>query len=406
MDVSNRLRYLIMRYNLNNKITASIISCFVFILALTFFHTNKMNFADDMYYTTISNGGDYFSFIWKRYFTWSSRIPIDLSTLIFINHINLVRVINSTLILTIVMASVLYARLGVNRETKYYDFIICSVLFFLFTNDILKDSVWWVTGSFNYLWPSAFSLLGFLSYIKDIKSKCVRIILILCTAFSVFNEQIAVFSIMVMGVLAGVKIHKKNLDKLHAIQYITVLICASIVFLAPGNSVRFAQEMGIGFNDFFDLGLLGKIYYGTTAVSSFIAGKYNYILYIAMFLAIINAVRKRKFTTATITAISLSIICLTSMKYIYAFTGIEGWHIQLMLLIAVCWSIYILTINFSTDGSEVNLVLAFIFLSSILIVFALGFSPSIFYDRPRTFFFSEVIMTVFVFREMIKTFKL
>ncbi|EGO4360463.1 hypothetical protein U2G15_003027 [Escherichia coli] len=395
-----------MFYITNKKILASIITCFAIILAITFFQTNKMDFADDLYYSNISNNGNYLSFIWNRYFTWSSRIPIDLSTLIFINHIDTVRVINSIFILAIIIASVFYARSSEVDKIKYYDFFILSALFFAFTNSILKDSVWWVTGSFNYLWPSAFSLLGFIAYSKEIKNNLIRIVLILCTAFSIFNEQIAVFSIIVMSVLAGVKIHQKKFDRLHALQYIVVLICASIVFLAPGNSVRFIKEMGVGFNDYHTLGFLGKIYYGTTSVSSFLATKYNIVLYIAMFLAIINSLKKGKLLSTILTTVSLLVILTTSKETIHAFTGLEHWHKQLILLMAVCWSISILTINFSTNNSEVNLLNAFIFLSSILIVFALGFSPSIFYDRPRTFFFSEVVLAIFTFRETTKIFKI
>lgn len=406
MDVTNRVWDLIMANKINIKITAAIALCFVFIMAIIFIHTNKMDSADDLYYTTISNQGDYLSFIWSRYFTWSSRIPIDLSTLLLINNITLLRVINSVMVITIIISTAFYSRMASNSKVKYYDFIICTALFLAFTNTILKDSVWWVTGSFNYLWPATFALLGFLPYVKDVSSKAVRCALIFCTAFSVFNEQIAVFTIIVMGALTITKVHNKQFDRMHAIQYIIVLICSAIVLLAPGNSVRFAQEMGVGFNDYHAIGFLGKIYYGTTSVSSFLASKYNIVLYVALLMAIIDSYKKRNLLTTSLSVVSLVIIAITREENIFAFTGIENWGQQIVLLIAICWTISILTIKFSTTTNGINLVYAFIFLSSILVVFALGFSPSIFYDRPRTFFFSEVILTIFTFKEVTKTFRI
>ncbi|EBX4347786.1 hypothetical protein DRY65_24640, partial [Salmonella enterica subsp. enterica serovar Halle] len=157
--------------------------CFIYTLFYYNFILRTDINDDDHGFSILASSKSVFSILLERYNNWSARLPIDWALFSLINHIEMLRIISALLMLISIM---IMAKIGLkdNTEIKNEHITISCLLFLCIPSYIMNDSVWWVTGSFNYLWPLAMFLIGISRFFINYKHKLLDVACIFASGFA------------------------------------------------------------------------------------------------------------------------------------------------------------------------------------------------------------------------------
>lgn len=191
------------------------------------------------------------------YANWSGRvIVLGLAQLFLFLGKWIYDILNSFIFIGLIY---LILKLRKNSITYLNIAIVASILF-LFIIDF-GESVFWLSGSVNYLWPSFFMLLFILEfnkiYDKNKKMLLVDRIKILLLAFlsgacqenTTFLVGAWLFLYFIFN-FKNIKISKEKITLL--LTYILFGAGATLLLLAPGNFKRAGSGLGIHFNQFIE----------------------------------------------------------------------------------------------------------------------------------------------------------
>lgn len=159
--------------------------------------------SDDEMYADVAQSGDIIGWLINRYATWSSRSLIDLVTILLVSHETVWMLLNALAITGMCLAiSALASRDGLVCFNKAALALAC---FWLIPANMMYHSVWWLTGSINYLWPAMASLVywAVVKYEVNVAKTSVWVLVagLSLLFFSSFSEQIMVVNFLVHGFL-------------------------------------------------------------------------------------------------------------------------------------------------------------------------------------------------------------
>lgn len=231
---------------------------FVFVAFVLLSHLGINKFGDDVVFA----GADDFSlsFLWQRYFQWSSRVLIEL-VMLPISRLP-VFVFNSLNILILLALPFLLARLVAPRHEwgKLLFPAICLVVMYPF---IFMAGAGWIATCINYFWPLVALLLAVLPLRKLYDGLAVSVdeyvFSVLCLVFACNNELICATLVIALPVYALVL----GRQYLRIMTVYAGIVLASLAFIlyCPGNASRGAQEIITWLPQFNSLSFLQKVYY-------------------------------------------------------------------------------------------------------------------------------------------------
>lgn len=233
----------------NNILKHSALIFFILTFAFTFLiNLNVIYFGDDFYYLTFSNEGlkKYIDMNISHYLEVNGRIIVHVLASFFLwININIWKILNSLMLAGIVY----YGSKLANFKSKNENSIFISSLIFFFGVcglDILitRQSVYWLTGSFNYVYPLfVFFAYGYYLCNYNIDKKNFKIVVILALLASATVEQISVmtFGLTILLIISNY-IKEKKLNKgLLIILFVTLIGMTSIIF-SPSLNIRYGLE--------------------------------------------------------------------------------------------------------------------------------------------------------------------
>lgn len=134
----------------------------------------------------------------------------------------------------------------VRQERKYFRYAM--LLFACMDVLCLRETVFWITGMMNYLFPATVFLFAFLCF-QQVHSNACRTPIqgifycIICLLAASSVEQFALIFVGMETLLLGVDLlHKKSIPKLLLSGYLSSLLGLAILLLAPGNFVRVGAQ--------------------------------------------------------------------------------------------------------------------------------------------------------------------
>lgn len=234
---------------------ANLIIMAIFAAIMIVFHQLIFLYGDDYFYGTFHLSGlfDFFKMHTGHYTEINGRAIIHLLvTFLLIFDIYIWRFINPLIILlTLYFLSkiVLFRKTADSENIDFTSILIASIgLFLLIGVDIARESIYWLTGSINYLYP--IFMLSWAVYIfnKSLSDGKKHYFLpLLCFFASATTEQTG---IMTAGLLIMVCTAKKlpinsereNLRLTHYISTVCAIIGYLTVVLAPGTFHRWDTE--------------------------------------------------------------------------------------------------------------------------------------------------------------------
>ena len=135
---------------------------------------------------------------------------------------------------------------------------ISCVLFSMIHLYILRESVLWATGSFNYLFPAFLTLLFYVIFWRKLsqeKGAWYLPILAFFAAFTTEQSSAATVGACILLILFQLIVQRKHLRLTHYLSLITSVIAAVTVIFAPGNAARQTYSP-----EFYEMSLFERIY--------------------------------------------------------------------------------------------------------------------------------------------------
>ena len=217
----------------------------VFALSLIILHRFVFLYGDDYYYGTFGSKGfaNFFNMHGEHYMTVNGRAVVHfLVSLLLLFDVYIWRILNPFLILFTLyfLTKIIYARKPENIKTAGFTAILAvSMGLFLFIDiAVARESIYWLDGSVNYLYPVF--MLSLTVYMFD---KNRNFLPLLCFFAGAATEQAGIMTVgMLVMMLSAAKIKK---IKIKRVNYISAACCLAgymTVALAPGTFWRVNYE--------------------------------------------------------------------------------------------------------------------------------------------------------------------
>lgn len=376
------------------------------LLMLAFIHINEYRYiSDDLWFSRVSlSETDHLKWVISRYYNWSSRTPIEYALISIINHFDTWSLLNSIFFAVYITSTCYLVSLVTKTNMNHTTLPILAILLYCMPQNILHDGAIWITGSFNYLWPTALAFLSYAMTIKLIANDNVKVlhqlVLSITTMLSTFNEQVAIvnlfFSLSMMLYCAA----NKSSLKIPLTMLVSVLLVLIYIATCPGNKVRYDSEVLKWFKDYNDIGFVKKSLLGLNlytdallshkslvpaimafSISLIVKKNLRAIPVLAGFILLIVAflygqpdtIAKTRFTSDSIT----SMISFRRLAY--------GFIITMLMLVPL-----LLTFR----NTMLNFILMALLLSSIASASMLGFSPTVYASGDRILFVSYLLFSL------------
>jgi hypothetical protein len=176
--------------------------------------------------------------------------------------------------------------------------LFVSLTFFYLYPLVLTSSMFWLAGSYVYLWPVSlgfYSFLHFIKYSNNEKIKTLNIVLFLFSAFyaAFAQEQISVLlsSFSILFIFYFFIIKRKRFNKYLLLQTIIYISGTLLLLLSPSNHLRFQSDIMTWYPEFSNLSFWDKLFRGCLWLIDQLFNKEKFIVIIILILLFIYNLR-------------------------------------------------------------------------------------------------------------------
>lgn len=423
----------------NNIIKEKNLPIIIFIILLIIIHFSiDSQSQDDLWFINqASNFGELTDYISARYSTWSSRLIIE-SGIIMLTHQSLLvwKILN---ILMYILLAKSIIKITNIKNNKWANYLLYGLVLLIPLNTI--NGAGWISTTMNYLWVISLGLFS-LSSIKDVlEEKKIpiwkNILYIISGIYACNQEQMAVaYLLTIFTVLLWQLIIKKNKNilkhgKILIIELIISIVSIIFIITCPGNKVRMTQETANWFPEFGSFNIVEKAELGLTSTFSKLVLNINYIFIIFSILLFITTIitNKNKMTriisfipllgstiftvfeeyTTLFTKILDLVKTFKNETLIMKLSEINITSIIFMLLYIIIAVSALFSMYKIYKNSKKFYMCVSIFLLGFMTRIMMGFSPTVFASRERTFIFlyiALIIDSILFYKECSETIKL
>lgn len=309
-----------------DQLINTVLPVFILLVVTTFFHT-RMNLVsgDAEVFSNALNDQSLFTFLYKRYTTWTSRVIIEAVLVGVIKVPLLWHALDILAVLCIFWALLKIANFfGASSSSSW----ALLVLMLAYPYATLSEAGW-VPTTTNSEWPLACALVVIAFLLKNLQGNSLslakRILIVPLTLYASNSEQTAfVLWFVLLAITVYCFINKRSFG--FQLGLLIVVSCACVFLLAcPGNAARSAYETeywwpnsdsAAPFDIYANFGLLEKIYIGfTTTMDGYLYGYFAGICMLPACYALFLCVRL--FTTKSPVALkALSLVPLTVLWFV------------------------------------------------------------------------------------------
>lgn len=376
------------------------------ILYFYYISCSAVLYGDDLVYIHNLDGKSVLQWCKEFYCNWGGRVPLQLLDIMFLYHsIKLWRFFNTVIMTVYTVYTVKIAKLFNKDITDKSLFLLTTfqiILFIFMPQPTFNDGAIWITGSFNYLLPCAMlvmSLYPFIANIKEVKiSKLGYILSYLSVSLCCYAEQTAaVFICMALICLLIQFIQKKCVSKELVALLIFGFINCVVMFMAPGNQVRYDAELICWYQTFDTYNMFDKIVVGLIHTMKVLMQ--NGFIYIAFLLLFMGLMAYRKDKELMLSYLFLCFITFVNYHLVYNLTDEVVWQIYsvrtLLTIGMICfWILYSSWFLFYLLKMDMNLAIvsSLLWLATFCAGIVMGMSPTIYASGLRVFFVCYVLL--------------
>lgn len=385
-----------------------------------------LNSDDKMYsaiWTAETSLPDVLAWLVHRFDAWSSRLLIDVLTIAIVDHTTLWMVLNACM-LTLLAVSVAALATPDARVSQRRAALAMGCLW-LMPGEQTFYSLWWVTGSLNYLWPTAAALIYWAitryRHLHGGPSRWLIVAALVAQFYASFSEQVVMTSLIVqLALMVGLR---REYWRNRLLPWGLALCLAGLVLylLAPGNAARIAASINYYFPAFADLSTAFKAYLGLSL------GIYQFFYYGSWLSVIFCIALFYRFTGwPRIASMVALVIIMVFSGYMVGYPDsphtdiaenialVDGFYpatlersrtaeflgaIILGVLLAISLTLALMgnsTRSAIKHWREIRWSYPLLFVLSFIPSCMLGFSPTLYATGPRVFFISAVIIILLI----------
>ncbi len=389
--------------------------CCIIITLITLLPVVRAQGDDTNFARWISESSSPAHWVWERYLNWSGRVFSESAAAVFIPLDQMWwRVANALMVALLIYSMI---RL-VSRRVTVVDVLIGYASFWLIAPGMMLNSVYWVAGSFAYLWPTALAFFASLLLVRIYRGESVRHwgwYIPVAFVASLGVEQVGLclcaFALLTLG---AYWIRNKKIS-IPSLVFALVSGAGIIIeMVSPGSHLRTISETKNWYPEFATMPLSSKIVRGIMWQFSYTA---NFMLLIIAVLIIgllvvmaqcwcsteveisANSTAKGDHSVPLFNRIAiglagalLTVLACEDLIQIRPFlmnfsgdrlhkiTSASFWTILLVCLI--------ITVLYCAKS---RMLIAFILLAGIAASAVMYFSPTIYASGPRTMFISALL---------------
>ncbi|WP_086313922.1 hypothetical protein A5821_001471 [Enterococcus sp. 7F3_DIV0205] len=386
----------------------------LFILALLYLLNFNVDMgSDDGWFMKVSREHTFWGFLQWRYDNWSARLfPEAMLYLIFLVPLFVHHVISASAWL---LYSYSLVRLIVGTVSRK-NFLVAFLSLGLINIWVMKDSIFWITGSINYLWPLALGLFSMIPYADNFfrnKKTSVWLYVLPAFIFSFSNEQLIACVIGVVLVYHGAMlVHKRKENYFLYIPTAFFMFGLTFMILAPGNKLRMKQEIDMWMPDFNELSPFSRVLRGS---SWLFEGWQTKLLLLFLVILVISFVIDSSKLLAKVTmgyTVFLALLMYNFPKKLTDFQKInEGnWTQSLKsgnvlngglltpLLPYLLWAVFFgLVISFSISVAKQKIFIGLSYSAALFSSLLMCFSPTMYASGARVFLCSSIFLLMISF---------
>ena len=399
---------------------------FFVLFYLTFIIVDLWPASDDMIYSEQLKTMGVFEWVKWRAETWQPRIICDFMLAVFNFNLPAWRFVTS---FVCVFTFYVIGRIALKNEESSFNrgavYLIVFSSYFLISPLILTPSVYWYTGSFNYLYQTLFMLIAIYPFYfnavegntKGIKTDIIAIISACLASYSDVHYAIIIcFGLYSFGM--SLFAHKKRPRITLFVEFGTVVLNVLNYYRMGGNSIRMVEELDwypehefLSFWDKITLGVnwTNNMLFHTGALLFFILTLSVLVLIcfnrssklckvcaavtpFLLFVSILNPNNKReKMVDNHIWALFDS---MRTAPPVDSGTGLANMIPSIICMIAVMLTGVMLV--FAFKDIKKGITVSVLYLAALASSYVLGFSPTIFASGNRIFF-TLCILFILVF---------
>jgi hypothetical protein len=417
----------------------------LFILLLIFHVPLNTDFGDDLMFRGVWEAGETVPWLAELWNTWSSRVIITLTVVVFSGLPQTVWKIADVCVMTMAVffvSKLFVCNVGVrntdgcdSRRTR--NIIVVSL--FLMYNLYEMSSTGWVASTVNYMWPLTFGMYALLSLKKALRGEALKKyeypLTLTALIFAANHEQLCAVLLAVYLYYtcraAYVKFIRRETARISRFVMLQLFICAASMayaLLCPGNSVRYESQTVRWFPGHDALSSFEKISIGISSTLNYFVMMPNVLFLVLSLLLSIGIFAKRKELRIRIIAVTPLLVNFAAFVYVFmdyfmvdgAFAlknprdifelyGILGtkntlrFYIPHILYAAMICAFAACLRLFFIDRKKYFLPFC-VLLLGISSRVMLGFSPSVFASSYRTYLilnFSFIITAIIVYQDLI-----
>lgn len=349
---------------------------------------------DDQAFLHALDGENYFDFMSHRYMTWSGRVVIDTLLIYTIKHDLFWRLMipGSIFVLS------LFTIKSIGMRPDPINLSLAMSLMLLMPHNVLQDSVWWVTGAYNYILPAACGVYCFWHYRHGAGSISFAFLIpAILIAFD--NEQVGL--VLLPAILATAALNKFKITKTQAFTIIISIAKYTSLIFAPGNAHRSMRETFNRMPEFSDLSLLNKLGMGLDRLHEMYTAGGSVILF-ALAATVFLCLRKSELSLKNkaiclLITMCYSVLLFISHRYNTGFLFLQKqmnympFNNYIILVSYIIVSMYICTIVYAFIGSRDFISALSIVLGSGTVL-AIGLSPTVYASGYRVLFVAYLLV--------------
>lgn len=392
---------------------------FVLLLVLMQLQGPRGGGDDDARYTAVLANGSLWPWLADRYATWSGRALIDAVTVVLIRHVWLWRLLNAAL--AALLVGLLARHLGRSRDAAVMQFLVIG--FFLLDAEVLRQGAWWMSNSFNYLWPLSLGLLAVVPFVQPAVPRALFAATIPAAAYAASQEQAGLLLLGAQALLGWGLLRRRGFSRWHALQMAASAAAFAVVLLSPGSAARYSVHVTYWFPEYGQLGLDERLFSGAQLAlgHAFGTGHSMGWLFCGLLLAGVMARRADAFSRF-IAAVPLAVTLLPfTLHHAAAARGLlrysagqdgSAWRsfwigdvanagepalyalFMLQLCAAACVAASLWAVFTREEGGEPSgaVPALFVWLSGLGVTALVGLSPSLYLSGQRIYLFQDVAM--------------
>ena len=383
---------------------------------------------DAVYKAAFHNFSEFIT--WSKEFTsvWSGRVIASGISVIFLNvNIHVYRIV-TTLVITILVYSIYKIIEILHEEKNKYSKIILIGIFsmlLLIHKTEFSESVVWITGAFNYLYPITALCVGIIPFIKMIKNKKISVIeyiLYLPAIIYACNveQSGAIFVCFSIICIIMTIIEKKKVNTFNWISVIIGILVLIFSLTVKGNEVRFFAETIHWYRDYEMLSFQDKVFQGIYITLNQLYNSNVIIMIILSGLVIyLNKNKDNKSIIVASIPLIYSVLKITPFNLIFEGTSIENtgkylkdviynfpqygietmfevkYIISLVLGLSITLILAIMIFTSFKDRKK-SIIYTIIYLAGLCSSLIMGLSPTVFASGVRIFFMTDIMIIVVI----------